>query len=167
MTIRHLRGFTLIELLVVLGIIGLLLSLLLPAVQKVRATASRLQCQNNLKQLALAAHNYDSAFGALPAGSRAKTSDERYPYLSWIGQLLPQLEQGPLWATTVSAYEASRNNPFRPPHLGIMTPLKVASCPADSRQAEAHNTHDGLRVATTGYLGNEGLDFRTPNGVLY
>ena len=167
MAIRHRRAFTLIELLVVLGIIGLLLSLLLPAVQKVRATASRLQCQNNLKQLALASHTYESSTGVLPAGVRAGAKGEPYPYLSWMGQLLPQLEQGPLWATTVSAFEASRNNPFRPPHLGIMTPLKVTSCPADSRQSEAHNTHQGMRVATTGYLGNQGLDFRTPNGVLY
>lgn len=89
------RGFTLVELLVVIAIIGMLVALLLPAVQAAREAARRMQCSNNLKQIGLAFHNYHDTYNQIPPG-RIYTFNYG-PAISWHARILPYMEQSPLY----------------------------------------------------------------------
>src|SRR5271165_3671553 len=94
------KAFTLIELLVVIGIIGVLLALLLPAVQKIREAAARMQCANNLKQIALATHTYHDGQGRLPINylpGPLGPYGPGYPSWSWLARILPYTEQENLY----------------------------------------------------------------------
>jgi prepilin-type N-terminal cleavage/methylation domain-containing protein/prepilin-type processing-associated H-X9-DG protein len=119
------RGFTLVELLVVIAIIAVLLGLLLPAVQKVRESANRTRCQNNLRQIALAAQIYHDVHKAFPVAVRLLTDPS---YSSPFVPLLPFLEQQPLYNQGYTT-----NPPFAADTLQspAATPLPLLVCPSD------------------------------------
>jgi prepilin-type N-terminal cleavage/methylation domain-containing protein len=174
------RAFTLIELLVVLAIIGVLIGLLLPAVQKVREAAARLKCQNNLKQIGIALHGYHDAAGRFPPGYRDPRPDDKAgPGWGWAVFLLPFVEQRALH----DQIDPDRTLPgggsdTPPPTPETLTALTVYRCPSDPGP-EANENYDGHATANyrgvgwgrpkTG-MGPKGLmitDLTDPNGVLF
>jgi prepilin-type N-terminal cleavage/methylation domain-containing protein len=177
-------GFTLIELLVVIAIIGILIALLLPAVQKVRDAANRTKCANHLHQVGIALHGYHDVNGSFPQG--VNNPNERpvanltanppepqgwHPYWSWMAVLMPYYEQDNLFrqADTWARQSTTNNAPiyFWPWGEPPMTPqnpvlgqvLDIWSCPADTRTLQVENdTTDSLVVGLTEYLGVDGLN---------
>ncbi|MCI0748492.1 MAG: DUF1559 domain-containing protein [Verrucomicrobia subdivision 3 bacterium] len=105
---RALAGFTLVELLVVIAIIGILVALLLPAIQAARAAAQRTQCQNNLKNIALACLNYENTKRELPIGSINAAGDQASG-LAWTVQILPYLEDPVIGEDALDAFEGGQN----------------------------------------------------------
>lgn len=147
-------GFTLVELLVVIAIIGILVGLLLPAVQAAREAARRIQCSNNLKQLALASHNYESAHKRFPGPA----DDSLYGY-SYQAKLLPFVEQSNLHNLIDYQQPLLHGLPWRPtlnPALlpVVDRPLSVFRCPSDP--GDVFYVENGQRWAGLNYAVNAG-----------
>lgn len=158
-------GFTLVELLVVIAIIGILIALLLPAVQAAREAARRSQCTNNLKQLGLALHNYHDTHGVLPPAFLTKYvgTTETSTCWGWGSFLLPFVEQQALHDVIQpgqgTLYAAITNDPAK--RAAMQVGLAVFTCPSDIRKPNGTNTMrkiNGQEVASSNYVANNSSD---------
>ncbi len=170
---RPRRAFTLIELLVVIAIIGVLVALLLPAVQAAREAARRAQCVNNLKQIGLAFHNYEGTFQTLPSGYVSTfdaSGTDLGPGWGWAAMVLPNVEQSSLFASVnfSMGVEVPANLTVR------LVIINSFLCPSDrvqpSWEAVSRDPATGVayqvicKVAPSNYVGMSGVSEPGPDG---
>jgi prepilin-type N-terminal cleavage/methylation domain-containing protein len=163
------RGFTLVELLVVIAIIGILVALLLPAIQMAREAARRTSCNNNMKQIGLGLHMYHDTFGRLPAGWMAEDPSGGHddwlgePGWGWAAAILPYMEQTTVYGEMLNfelPITAAANQEARE------TELKIYRCPSDIGEStfelEADDHHPlpytPIHIATANYVGVFGTE---------
>jgi prepilin-type N-terminal cleavage/methylation domain-containing protein len=165
------RAFSLVEILVVIAITGILLALMLPAVQKVRSAAARTSCANNLRQIALALHQYHDVRQAFPPGVtrlRSGWTADRFDQLGWRPRIMPFLDQQSYWDQTVHDYQQNPIPTWTPYHGMTGRVVPVFGCPMDDRvfQAQRYRPYE-FEIALSSYLGVNGTDFGKRDGVFY
>jgi prepilin-type N-terminal cleavage/methylation domain-containing protein len=149
-------AFNLVELLVVLGILGILLGLIVPAVQRARESAARVSCENNLRQIGLALHNFHDTYGTLPPRHKPhyelKTHDPD-SLLTWMALILPQMDQENLWRVSEKACQVDYLTFHNPSHVGYSTVIPAYVCPSDGRLFMPQISQEGDQLALTSYVG--------------
>jgi prepilin-type N-terminal cleavage/methylation domain-containing protein len=158
-------GFTLIELLVVIAIIGILVGILLPAVQSVRGAARRVECGNKIRQIALANQNYLSSFRHFPPGINPPDDPDRAS-ISWLAQILGYVELDNLHRASTRQFNDGVQ-PIHGPHVAFQTYVDLFACPSDPRSGGPHLTHENRFVALTNYVGVCGINYKTRDGIFY
>lgn len=173
-------GFTLVELLVVIAIIGVLVALLLPAVQSAREAARRMQCTNNMKQIALAMHNYHDANNAMPAGYIYRGGNGKCNY-GWAVAILPYIEAGNFYTQLdpgkIPLYDRYKSGASATDKQLLQTPFPFYRCPSDQTKKLAESctfgSADHFDVAVSNYVGCAGWTTKYPikaddgGGMLY
>lgn len=155
-------GFTLVELLVVIAIIAILVGLLLPAVQAVRESSRRMQCQNNLRQIGIALHNYHAAFRKLPPGGlQVRPQVRRGKQLAWSAFLLPYLEQSAAYEQI--NFDYAFDHPVNEQAAAV--PIETYLCPSTTRYTPLQ---DGRGATDYGGIYGERIVTRNdpPRGVM-
>ncbi len=153
------RAFTLIELLVVIAIIAVLIALLLPAVQQAREAARRTQCRNQLKQIALAMHNYHDSHTCFPPGQIRMQFAAMPKFRGWglFVQLLPYFDQAPLYNQWNFSDPLENESAGRTAHI-----LPVLLCPSDIVPQNPYLKSNGARYGLTSYGGSGGTKSHPP-----
>ncbi|MFI4874664.1 MAG: DUF1559 domain-containing protein [Blastopirellula sp. JB062] len=153
-------GFTLVELLVVIAIIGVLIALLLPAVQQAREAARRMTCSNHLKQFGLALHNYHDTFQAFPGvshrcGDAGTGTEGTHAHWTWGTQILPFIEQSATFDALTSAKDYM-HDAIADDRLDILqTPIQAFRCPSDTGpELNSKYICAGEEIAMANYIGN-------------
>ena len=171
---RSLHGFTIVELLIVVAIIGVLIGLLLPAIQSAREAGRRATCQNHLHQLGIALQGFHSSHEYFPAGYLATAQNYWYPHWSWSSYVLPYLEEGSAYkALGVESRQFGNGVMLAPATADTQRPMSLFACPSDlgnvlNDQKDLHGKSNYRGVM--GNITMLAFDYptaMTENGVIY
>ena len=152
------RGFTLVELLVVIAIIGVLVALLLPAVQAAREASRRMSCMNNIRQMGLSLHNYHSARNEFPVVTEFGDGvghPEGALHHTWLSYILPYMEQTAAYGSIDFSRPAMMGEDGNPQPI-VSTLISAFLCPSTDQYGSVEDTHN---IAWTNYVGSEGFDY--------